>query len=76
MKYLSILLTIPLFVLSCNKENFDPDRNPDLIGTWKVTEQFSDPGDGSGRFNSVTYDRRYTFRADGTITSNRDMCFP
>lgn len=74
MKYLLLLFSIPFFFFSCNKENFDPDRNPDLLGTWKVTERYSDPGDGSGDFQDVDYDRTFTFFADGRITSDRDIC--
>ena len=76
MKYLLLLLSFPLLTLSCNKENFDPDRDPDLIGTWKVTEHYSDPGDGSGSFRAVDYDRTFTFLDNGRITSDGDMCFP
>lgn len=74
MKYLFLLIS--LCVLSCGKENFDPDQNPDIVGTWQVTEQYSDPGDGSGGFSEVDYYRTFTFLEDGTIISDRDMCFP
>ncbi|GAL76734.1 hypothetical protein JCM19275_2070 [Nonlabens ulvanivorans] len=46
----------------------------DIVGTWQLTANLSDPGDGSGSFQSVSSNKTITFNADGTFTSNGDVC--
>ncbi|MEP1855868.1 hypothetical protein, partial [Nonlabens ulvanivorans] len=38
------------------------------------TANLFDPGDGSGSFQSVSSNKTITFNADGTFTSNGDVC--
>jgi len=70
-KILFILLTVGI-LYSCDNDNFNSDT--ELVGNWKLIEVLSDPGDGSGTFNSVESDKIITFENDGTITSNGNLC--
>lgn len=75
MKY-SILLLVTLFlVVSCSD---DDDTNvvaeSGLIGDWKLIEVYLDPGDGSGNFEAVDSEKTVTFLADGSISSNGNLC--
>ena len=66
-----VLAIIGLFV-SCDKA--DKISNTELVGTWKLIEVLSDPGDGSGTFHPVKSDKTITFKKDGTISSNGKLC--
>lgn len=70
-RFVLVLATIGLFV-SCNKA--DKISNTELIGTWRLIEVLSDPGDGSGKFLPVKSDKTITFKNDGTISSNGKLC--
>ena len=67
----SILLVVIVFV-SCNSDAEVADA--ELIGDWRLYQVLSDPGDGSGVFNSVNSDKVLSFNLDGSITSNGLMC--
>lgn len=70
MKYLAGFLFF-VFLLSCNK---DPNISTDLNGSYKMTEQYFDPGDGGGDFQSVNSNRLLTLNVDLTARANGDMC--
>lgn len=70
MKVLKLIL-FSLLLLSC-REN--PDETS-ITGTWKLTEQLVDPGDGSGKFAHVSSNKTITFKTDGTYTSNGSFCY-
>jgi hypothetical protein len=70
-KGLLFFLVIGIFI-SCQKED-EPSGN-DLIGSWELIEMLADPGDGSGTFQPVESDKIVTFKSDGTISSNGDLC--
>lgn len=72
MKRFVLLVIIGFIALSsCTK-----DHNPSsLIGTWKLKQQLIDPGDGSGEFKNVTSNKKITFKADGTFSSNGSICY-
>lgn len=65
-------LILSLLLLTCQSN--DDASEVDLIGSWLLIEQYADPGDGSGDFVPVDSDRVITFSADGTITSNGNLC--
>jgi hypothetical protein len=74
MKKLLILLTVFFSFVSCSNSN-DNDSGPvELVGTWLLIEQYSDPGDGSGDYTTVNSDKTITFLAGGTIVSNGNLC--
>ncbi len=69
------ILIIPIFLLSLFSCNNNDDSGPlELVGTWRLIEQYSDPGDGSGDYVAVNSDKTITFTSSGTITSNGNLC--
>jgi len=42
----------------------------DLISKWKLIEMYSDPGDGSGDFETVSSNKTVSFYSDDVIASN------
>lgn len=70
MKALKLIL-LALFLISCRQ---DLDET-NIIGTWKLTAQLSDPGDGSGKFLPVNSNRTVTFKKNGTYVSNGSFCY-
>ena len=69
---------IPLFILliaiiSCSKESEENFNNP-IIGSWKLTEILSDPGDGSGTYNPIESNKLLTFNVNGSVISNGSLC--
>lgn len=74
MKKLTPLLFLLIAInISCGKDN-ETTADNDLIGTWKLTEILSDPGDGSGTYNPVESNRILTFNTNGSVTSNGSFC--
>jgi len=70
-----LLFVLISTLISCN--NDDDSNNStqaELVGTWKLTENLSDPGDGSGVFEIVISDKKMVFNSDGTVTSNGFLC--
>lgn len=61
-----------LLLLCCKKDNTGPDNA--LEGTWKLIAMYADPGDGSGDFLPVNSQKTIQFNADGTYSSNGDIC--
>lgn len=69
MKYLAAFLALAAFA-AC-----DSTPEPHTIyGTWTLTEQLTDPGDGSGEFQEVESDFTITFREDGSFIANGSLC--
>lgn len=73
-----LLLVMLLFAaFACQDETADPDdqnklmltENNGLEGKWKLTDYLADPGDGSGKWRTVTEGFAHTveFRSDGTF---------
>ncbi|WOI23408.1 lipocalin family protein [Nonlabens ulvanivorans] len=75
MKQLLFTLIGIILLISCDSSD-DPGNvlTSDIVGTWQLTANLSDPGDGSGSFQSVSSNKTITFNADGTFTSNGDVC--
>ena len=73
MKKVFVLFLLIGFIFSC-KKNTEQSNPADLIGSWKLAQVLSDPGDGSGTFHSVSSDKILEFHPDGTITSNGAVC--
>ena len=70
-----LVLFCSLILIACKSDDGDPviDSN-ELIGKWKLIEEYTDPGDGSGDFTPVTSNRTFDFFNDGTVITNGDMC--
>lgn len=69
--YLLILCTFALLT-GCEKEAAKPTN--ELIGTWRLSEVYGDPGDGSGTFEAVQSNKRLTFLEDSTLIVNGNLC--
>jgi hypothetical protein len=62
-------------LLACSNDDKTKRIEIELLGTWKLSEVYSDPGDGSGDFTSIDSEKTLTFLSSGTINSNADLCF-
>lgn len=63
-----LLLTVFTTLLSCKK---DGKNSGTIYGKWKLTHAYSDPSDGSGKYQKVTGPTKYlTFEQDGKLTGN------
>lgn len=74
MKSYVIILSI-LLMFGCSSDDSKPTTNTSLIGKWKLIEQYFDPGDGSGDFQTVESQRIIEFFNDETVKINGDFCF-
>jgi len=69
------LLIISLFsIVLCSCSSDDEPEATELIGTWKLTEMYSDPGDGSGSFRPVDSQKTIQFMSNETFQSNGTLC--
>lgn len=75
MKHYILILTALLLFNCASDDNETNIENDDLLGTWKVFELLSDQGDGSGTFQSVTYNRTIKFLSNGIVESSGSLCF-
>ena len=77
MKKLLLLILPVLLLLACSDD--DDGRTPvepiSIVGTWQLTSQYNDPGDGSGSFQPVTNGKTITVNEDGTYNCNVSICF-
>ncbi len=70
------LVCLPLALLLTHCAPTPDPATRALTGTWVLTEQLADIGDGSGTYQPVDSDRKLVFQADGTVTSNFNFCNP
>lgn len=70
-----VLLGLMVLGLACDDDNTVFESDTDLIGTWLLIEQYSDPGDGSGDFTSVDSDKTIVFSSNGSYNASGSMCF-
>jgi len=70
MKKLIFIFLVSTYLLSCSST-----KNTTLLGTWQLTEQRLDIGDGNSTFTKIKSGKTMTFLANGTITSNGAICF-
>jgi hypothetical protein len=71
-----LLILFSLVLVNCTSNNKSPyGGNPELLGKWKLIEQLSDPGDGSGVFNPIDSNREMEFFSNGTVTVNGILCY-
>ena len=75
MKKIALILTVVVLLFSCkNDDDNAPENNSSVIGTWKITAIYLDPGDGSGDFEDVTSAKKVSFYGDGTVSSTGSLC--
>ncbi|MEM8523858.1 MAG: hypothetical protein AAGG68_04400 [Bacteroidota bacterium] len=65
-----LLLSIFLLAFSCEEDAPTPEK----INKWKLIEQLSDPGDGSGTFQVVDSERTIEFVDEEIVRSNGSFC--
>lgn len=63
------LFFLLLLLFSCSS-----DKNPELVGRWKLVAVLVDPGDGSGTFQSTSENKFLQFNPDNTLESNSSHC--
>jgi hypothetical protein len=72
MKNVYSFILVFFLLASCKSdEGFSSNS---IMGTWKLVEMLADPGDGSGTFMFVTSSKTIEFMADGSYTSNGNIC--
>ncbi len=71
---LLVLIILGLLTIGCSK-NEELQVNSSIIGKWKLSEVYSDPGDGSGTFTKVNGGKILEFTVDGQVSSNSKLCF-
>jgi len=70
-----ILYTLLSFVVSCaNKDDYFDGSQGQLLSQWKLIAMYTDPGDGSGDFETVSSNKIISFYSDNVILSNGDLC--
>ena len=70
-----ILYTLLSFVVSCaNKDDYFDGSQGQLLSQWKLIAMYTDPGDGSGDFETVSSNKTVSFYSDDVIASNGDLC--
>lgn len=67
----SLLILLSSIIFSCSEEEF---ASTELLGTYRLTAAYVDPGDGSGTFQPVESNRRITLKGDNTYTTNYNFC--
>lgn len=70
-----ILITISIILISCSSDEGKPSGETELLGKWKLIEQYLDPGDGSGDFQPINSNRTIEFFSNGTVEINGELCF-
>ena len=72
-KYRHLWAMLFLFgvLVSCRQ---DEPKDIQLIGNWRLIEQLSDPGDGSGVFTPIISDMTISLFSDSTFTSSGSLC--
>lgn len=71
MKRTALFLLIITVFIGCDDEDLDPSE---IVGTWRITEELLDPGDGSGVFMPVTDGKTVQFFSDNTYTASGSTC--
>ena len=74
MKNLAILLLALILLSSCEENISEISSGPGIVGTYQLTAQLFDPGDGSGTFEAVKSNNTLQFMENGSVTSNWNMC--
>jgi hypothetical protein len=68
------IVGLQLMYCSCKKNNSSEDAVGSIVGKWKLSEVYSDPGDGSGKFTKVNGGKILEFTSEGEVSSNSSLC--
>ncbi|MGB5943589.1 MAG: hypothetical protein WBG71_11970 [Leeuwenhoekiella sp.] len=75
---LYFLLTFVFFSCSENESQLQQTgAGSPLFGKWHLSQQLSDPGDGSGTFQPIDSDKTLTLKPNGVVEAeNVSLCHP
>ena len=68
---LGMIFCILLTIFACSNDDENVKEENWIVGTWKLIEIYTDPGDGIGSWNSVQNGYTYNFSVNGEFTSTR-----
>ncbi len=75
MKNFTLLLLLLGVLSSCNSDDGSNSASENgLLGQWRLTAFYLDPGGGGGDFNLVNSGKIVAFHEDETYTSNGTLC--
>ncbi|TXD82065.1 lipocalin family protein [Subsaximicrobium wynnwilliamsii] len=74
MKRLLVGVMSLLLINSCANDDDASQNDLTLVGQWQLVAFYGDPGDGSGDFQPLTSSKTITFEADGSLSSNANLC--
>lgn len=86
MKVLFFVTVTTFLLFSCQYNNATSDTGCEmktgdekesatcLVGTWRLVETLMDPGNGSGTYQPVNYDKTITFTTSGTYQASTKLC--
>ncbi len=81
MKKLKVITVLFLITFTaCSEDSTEVEEreeNAAVLGSWKLTEQMADPGDGSGTFQPIKSEKILVFNSNGVVESkNGSLCSP
>lgn len=76
MKKLLLFLYVLTALCSCSSNTVEEVTDNPMVGTWKLVEIYSDPGDGSGTFLPVESDKTLNFDSKGGFVCAGTLCNP
>ncbi|TKC09649.1 hypothetical protein [Pedobacter frigoris] len=66
--WFALIIALTTGFVSCKK---DRNTTAEIYGTWKLTETWNDPGDGSGKYIKATGKTKYiTFERSGELSGD------
>jgi len=74
MKNIGVLIVVVFSIMACSDDDNANSADFELLGTWKLIEIYSGPDDGSGDFVAKNSEKTIQFNADGTLSSNANLC--
>lgn len=69
-----VVFYLALLASCSDRDDLSSAPIPELVGVWRLVEQYADPGDGSGDFRKVDSDKTIEFFDDGIFSSNGNLC--
>ncbi len=72
-----VFICLASLILSCSNDKEESFASVDsfiLEGSWILTEQYADPGDGSGEFQKVQSNKTIQFFSNGSYDANGSLC--
>jgi len=74
MKNIILLFFSFVLISSCSSTSEEVTVDQSELGTWRLIEVLTDPGDGSGTFQPVVSSKTVTFETNGTVRCLGNLC--